>query len=88
MSPEDYREQAYTCVPEEVDTDVSSMPHCHTQVYTRVKGFLSFFLLLFLQQTKLSRLCEQDKVVRAQEDKLQQLYREKVTPHTSACIVL
>lgn len=30
-------------------------------------------------QTKLSRLCEQDKVVRIQEDKLQQLYREKVT---------
>lgn len=35
--------------------------------------------LLFSPQTKLSRLCEQDKVVRTQEDKLQQLYREKVT---------
>ncbi|XP_078805448.1 pleckstrin homology domain-containing family A member 5 isoform X15 [Oryzias latipes] len=54
LSPEDYREQAYTCVPEEVDTD-----------------------------TKLSRLCEQDKVVRAQEDKLQQLYREKHTLETA-----
>uniref|UniRef100_A0A3P9M8C4 Pleckstrin homology domain containing A5 n=1 Tax=Oryzias latipes TaxID=8090 RepID=A0A3P9M8C4_ORYLA len=54
LSPEDYREQAYTCVPEEVDTD-----------------------------TKLSRLCEQDKVVRVQEDKLQQLYREKHTLETA-----
>uniref|UniRef100_A0A8C8DMK9 Pleckstrin homology domain containing A5 n=1 Tax=Oryzias sinensis TaxID=183150 RepID=A0A8C8DMK9_9TELE len=54
LSPEDYREQGYTCVPEEVDTD-----------------------------TKLSRLCEQDKVVRAQEDKLQQLYREKHTLETA-----
>ncbi|XP_030587386.1 pleckstrin homology domain-containing family A member 5 isoform X4 [Archocentrus centrarchus] len=54
MSPEDYREQAYTCMPEEVDTD-----------------------------TKLSRLCEQDKVVRIQEDKLQQLYREKHTLETA-----
>ncbi|KAM4573095.1 pleckstrin homology domain-containing family A member 5 isoform 12-T13 [Odontesthes bonariensis] len=54
LSPEDYREQAYTCMPEEVDTD-----------------------------TKLSRLCEQDKLVRAQEDKLQQLYREKHTLETA-----
>ncbi|XP_031611505.1 pleckstrin homology domain-containing family A member 5-like isoform X1 [Oreochromis aureus] len=54
MSPEDYREQAYTCMPEEVDTD-----------------------------TKLSRLCEQDKMVRIQEDKLQQLYREKHTLETA-----
>lgn len=29
-------------------------------------------------QTKLSRLCEQDKAVRMQEEKLQQLHREKV----------
>ncbi|XP_063335501.1 pleckstrin homology domain-containing family A member 5-like isoform X9 [Pelmatolapia mariae] len=54
MSPEDYREQAYTCMPEEVDTD-----------------------------TKLSRLCEQDKMVRIQEEKLQQLYREKHTLETA-----
>ncbi|XP_077567742.1 pleckstrin homology domain-containing family A member 5-like isoform X12 [Stigmatopora nigra] len=33
--------------------------------------------------TKLSRLCEQDKVVRAHEDKLQQLYREKHTLETA-----
>ncbi|XP_058500633.1 pleckstrin homology domain-containing family A member 5-like isoform X12 [Solea solea] len=33
--------------------------------------------------TKLSRLCEQDKVVRTQEDKLQQLYREKHTLETA-----
>uniref|UniRef100_A0A672ZNU6 Pleckstrin homology domain containing A5 n=1 Tax=Sphaeramia orbicularis TaxID=375764 RepID=A0A672ZNU6_9TELE len=32
---------------------------------------------------KLSRLCEQDKVVRTQEDKLQQLYREKHTLETA-----
>lgn len=31
-------------------------------------------------QTKLSRLCEQDKTVRMQEEKLQQLHREKVQP--------
>ncbi|XP_041852499.1 pleckstrin homology domain-containing family A member 5-like isoform X3 [Melanotaenia boesemani] len=54
LSPEDYREQAYTSMPEEVDTD-----------------------------TKLSRLCEQDKLVRTQEDKLQQLYREKHTLETA-----
>ncbi|XP_034032167.1 pleckstrin homology domain-containing family A member 5-like isoform X3 [Thalassophryne amazonica] len=54
MSPEDYREQGYTCVPDEVDVDA-----------------------------KLSRLCEQDKLVRTQEDKLQQLYREKHTLETA-----
>ncbi|XP_035521047.1 pleckstrin homology domain-containing family A member 5 isoform X1 [Morone saxatilis] len=54
LSPEDYREHAYTCMPEEVDID-----------------------------TKLSRLCEQDKLVRTQEDKLQQLYREKHTLETA-----
>ncbi|XP_053174571.1 pleckstrin homology domain-containing family A member 5-like isoform X1 [Scomber japonicus] len=54
LSPEDYREHAYTCMPEEVDID-----------------------------TKLSRLCEQDKLVRTQEEKLQQLYREKHTLETA-----
>ncbi|XP_035498226.2 pleckstrin homology domain-containing family A member 5 isoform X10 [Scophthalmus maximus] len=54
LSPEDYREHSYTCVPAEVDID-----------------------------TKLSRLCEQDKVVWTQEDKLQQLYREKHTLETA-----
>ncbi|XP_022052194.2 pleckstrin homology domain-containing family A member 5-like isoform X8 [Acanthochromis polyacanthus] len=54
LSPEDFREQAYTCMPEEADID-----------------------------TKLSRLCEQDKVVRTQEDKVQQLYREKHTLETA-----
>ncbi|XP_061677862.1 pleckstrin homology domain-containing family A member 5-like isoform X1 [Syngnathoides biaculeatus] len=33
--------------------------------------------------TKLSRLCEQDKVVRTHEDKLRQLYREKHTLETA-----
>uniref|UniRef100_A0A3Q2ZKH1 Pleckstrin homology domain containing A5 n=1 Tax=Kryptolebias marmoratus TaxID=37003 RepID=A0A3Q2ZKH1_KRYMA len=33
--------------------------------------------------TKLSRLCEQDKVVRTHEEKLQQLYREKHTLETA-----
>uniref|UniRef100_A0A8C6P4C7 Pleckstrin homology domain containing A5 n=1 Tax=Nothobranchius furzeri TaxID=105023 RepID=A0A8C6P4C7_NOTFU len=54
LSPEDYRDQVYTCVPEEVDID-----------------------------TKLSRLCEHDKVVRTHEEKLQQLYREKHTLETA-----
>ncbi|KAK1888250.1 Pleckstrin like domain containing family A member 5 [Dissostichus eleginoides] len=54
LSPEDYRERAYTHMPEEVDID-----------------------------TKLSRLCEQDKLVQTQEDKLQQLYREKHTLETA-----
>ncbi|XP_036962763.1 pleckstrin homology domain-containing family A member 5-like isoform X6 [Acanthopagrus latus] len=54
LSPEDYRERVYTCMPEEVDID-----------------------------TKLSRLCEQDKLVRTQEEKLQQLYREKHTLETA-----
>lgn len=35
--------------------------------------------MLVSYQTKLSRLCEQDKVLRTQEEKLQQLYREKVS---------
>uniref|UniRef100_A0A8C9TSM5 Pleckstrin homology domain containing, family A member 5 n=1 Tax=Scleropages formosus TaxID=113540 RepID=A0A8C9TSM5_SCLFO len=34
-------------------------------------------------RAKLSRLCEQDKVVRTQEEKLQQLYREKHTLETA-----
>uniref|UniRef100_A0A8D3D4Y2 Pleckstrin homology domain containing A5 n=1 Tax=Scophthalmus maximus TaxID=52904 RepID=A0A8D3D4Y2_SCOMX len=38
---------------------------------------------LLIGQTKLSRLCEQDKVVWTQEDKLQQLYREKHTLETA-----
>nr|XP_046249558.1 pleckstrin homology domain-containing family A member 5 isoform X3 [Scatophagus argus] len=54
LSPEDYREHAYTCRPEELDFDA-----------------------------KLSRLCEQDKLLRTQEDKLQQLYREKHTLETA-----
>ncbi|KAM3870478.1 pleckstrin homology domain-containing family A member 5 [Diretmus argenteus] len=54
LGPEDYREHAYMCRPEEVDIDA-----------------------------KLSRLCEQDKVVRTQEDKLQQLHREKHTLETA-----
>ncbi|XP_070827660.1 pleckstrin homology domain-containing family A member 5-like isoform X15 [Chaetodon trifascialis] len=54
LSPEDYRDRVYSCMPEEVDID-----------------------------TKLSRLCEQDKVVGTQEDKLQQLYREKHTLETA-----
>ncbi|XP_070974363.1 pleckstrin homology domain-containing family A member 5-like isoform X2 [Oncorhynchus clarkii lewisi] len=54
MSPEDHREHAYMCSPEEVDIDA-----------------------------KLSRLCEQDKVVRIREDKLQQLHREKHTLETA-----
>ncbi|KPP76594.1 pleckstrin-like domain-containing family A member 5-like, partial [Scleropages formosus] len=35
------------------------------------------------QQAKLSRLCEQDKVVQAQDEKLQQLHREKHTLETA-----
>ncbi|XP_078139099.1 pleckstrin homology domain-containing family A member 5-like isoform X5 [Centroberyx gerrardi] len=54
LSPEDYREHAYMCRPEEVDIDA-----------------------------KLSRLCEQEKVVGTQEDKLQQLHREKHTLETA-----
>ncbi|KAG5273790.1 hypothetical protein AALO_G00155550 [Alosa alosa] len=54
MSPDDYRDHAYMCRPEEHDID-----------------------------TKLSRLCEQDKVVRSQEEKLQQLHREKHTLETA-----
>uniref|UniRef100_A0AAY4D6W1 PH domain-containing protein n=1 Tax=Denticeps clupeoides TaxID=299321 RepID=A0AAY4D6W1_9TELE len=40
-------------------------------------------LMSDLVQAKLSRLCEQDKVVRMQEDKLQQLHREKHTLETA-----
>uniref|UniRef100_A0A3B3ZR16 Uncharacterized protein n=1 Tax=Periophthalmus magnuspinnatus TaxID=409849 RepID=A0A3B3ZR16_9GOBI len=54
LSPDDYREQVYTPVPQELDIDA-----------------------------RLSRLCEQDKVVKTQESKLQQLYREKHTLETA-----
>uniref|UniRef100_A0AAY4C8X5 Pleckstrin homology domain containing A5 n=1 Tax=Denticeps clupeoides TaxID=299321 RepID=A0AAY4C8X5_9TELE len=54
ISPEEYREHAYMCRPQEHDID-----------------------------SKLSRLCEQDKVVRTQEEKLQQLHREKHTLETA-----
>ncbi|XP_047453462.1 pleckstrin homology domain-containing family A member 5-like isoform X4 [Mugil cephalus] len=54
LGPEDFREQAYTCMPDEMDTD-----------------------------TKLSRLCEQDKMLMIQEEKLQQLFREKHTLETA-----
>ncbi|XP_024911071.1 pleckstrin homology domain-containing family A member 5-like [Cynoglossus semilaevis] len=36
--------------------------------------------------TKLSRLCEQDKAVRTQEEKMQQLHREKVEQCLSVCL--
>lgn len=39
-----------------------------------------FHVCVSVCQTKLSRLCEQDKAVRTQEEKLQQLHREKVRP--------
>ncbi|KAM4733408.1 pleckstrin homology domain-containing family A member 5-like isoform 2-T2 [Anableps anableps] len=54
MSPEDYREQVYTYMPEVEDID-----------------------------SIISRLCEQDKVVKMQEEKLQQLLREKHTLETA-----
>ncbi|XP_017543284.1 pleckstrin homology domain-containing family A member 5 isoform X13 [Pygocentrus nattereri] len=54
MSPEEYRENTFSCRPDELDVD-----------------------------TKLSRLCEQGKVVRTQEEKLQQLHREKHTLETA-----
>lgn len=37
-----------------------------------------FMCVFFVFQTQLSRLCEQDQAVRLQEEKLQQLLREKV----------
>uniref|UniRef100_A0A674EQZ3 Pleckstrin homology domain containing, family A member 5 n=1 Tax=Salmo trutta TaxID=8032 RepID=A0A674EQZ3_SALTR len=44
---------------------------------------LTISYLLHLFSTKLSRLCEQDQVVRTQEEKLQQLHREKHTLETA-----
>uniref|UniRef100_A0A674EPM0 Pleckstrin homology domain containing, family A member 5 n=1 Tax=Salmo trutta TaxID=8032 RepID=A0A674EPM0_SALTR len=43
----------------------------------------SLLFLFPLDATKLSRLCEQDQVVRTQEEKLQQLHREKHTLETA-----
>uniref|UniRef100_A0A8C7SQ08 Pleckstrin homology domain containing, family A member 5 n=1 Tax=Oncorhynchus mykiss TaxID=8022 RepID=A0A8C7SQ08_ONCMY len=43
----------------------------------------SLLFLFTLDATKLSRLCEQDQVVRTQEEKLQQLHREKNTLETA-----
>uniref|UniRef100_H2V2Z0 Pleckstrin homology domain containing A5 n=1 Tax=Takifugu rubripes TaxID=31033 RepID=H2V2Z0_TAKRU len=54
LGPDDYRDYAYTCLPEEMDVD-----------------------------SKLSRMCELDKILRTQEEKLQQLYREKHTLETA-----
>uniref|UniRef100_A0A8C4HJK5 Pleckstrin homology domain containing A5 n=1 Tax=Dicentrarchus labrax TaxID=13489 RepID=A0A8C4HJK5_DICLA len=66
------------------------------QLYQQVrpaKGFAPLFCLVEHAytcmpeevdiDTKLSRLCEQDKLVRTHEDKLQQLYREKHTLETA-----
>uniref|UniRef100_A0A3B4XPI7 Pleckstrin homology domain containing, family A member 5 n=1 Tax=Seriola lalandi dorsalis TaxID=1841481 RepID=A0A3B4XPI7_SERLL len=50
------------------------------QLY-HVKGGLHVHVCVC--QTKLSRLCEQDKAVRMQEEKLQQLHREKHTLETA-----
>uniref|UniRef100_A0A8C5G946 Pleckstrin homology domain-containing family A member 5-like n=1 Tax=Gouania willdenowi TaxID=441366 RepID=A0A8C5G946_GOUWI len=41
------------------------------------------YRVTFFLQIKLSRLCEQDKLVRIQDDKVQQLYREKHTLETA-----
>lgn len=78
LAPDDYQEYVYTCLPEEMDVDVSPPPlDAHFDMKRReTKGHTSFF---FPGQTKLSRMCELDKVLRTHEEKIQQLYREKVT---------
>lgn len=75
LGPEDYRDLAYARAAEEVDIDVSAV----ATLRSATSCWPPHESLLLSPQTKLSRLCEQDKVVRTQEDKLKQLYREKVT---------
>uniref|UniRef100_A0A8C5G8W2 Pleckstrin homology domain-containing family A member 5-like n=1 Tax=Gouania willdenowi TaxID=441366 RepID=A0A8C5G8W2_GOUWI len=60
---------------------VKVLNHVQCELYTwrfKVSYRVTFFL-----QIKLSRLCEQDKLVRIQDDKVQQLYREKHTLETA-----
>lgn len=76
LGPEDYRKHAYSYMPEEVDIDVSSLMQDMMLLLTTHKGSQTF--IFSPHQTKLSRLCEQDKMLRTQEEKLQQMYREKV----------
>uniref|UniRef100_A0AAY4C902 Pleckstrin homology domain containing, family A member 5 n=1 Tax=Denticeps clupeoides TaxID=299321 RepID=A0AAY4C902_9TELE len=72
-------------------------PQLYQQVRCRPYGFSYFCFILYEYRehaymcrpqehdidSKLSRLCEQDKVVRTQEEKLQQLHREKHTLETA-----
>lgn len=57
LSPDDYREHAYTCMPEEVDTDVSSVLHssmtwCSIQL--SIMGHNSFLFFCFLFRPNLA----------------------------------
>lgn len=85
FGPDDYRKHAYTCMPDEGDVDVSCPDTRHDAPLNEyVRGHDS---VLFSYQTKLSRLCEQDKALRTQEEKLQQLYREKVSRQCTSFVV-
>ena len=68
---------------EEADVDVSASPSvplsCPHHVILKSWEVTFFAGSSCALQTKLSRLCEQDKVVRAQGSKVQQLHREKVS---------
>ncbi|OBS60451.1 hypothetical protein A6R68_08418 [Neotoma lepida] len=59
------------------DTAMKENEPIITMVHTMIEN--SALRPQLYQQAKLSRLCEQDKVVRALEEKLQQLHKEKYT---------
>lgn len=70
---------------DEADVDVRNcQTHSLTHLYWPI--FRSVFVCVCTCQTKLSRLCEQDKAVRTQEEKMQQLHREKVEQCLSVCL--
>lgn len=79
LSPDNYKDGSFIPRTDEPDIDVSqAQPVMKRTIVT--EDVVSMCVRVFVCQTKLSRLCEQDKAVRMQEEKLQQLHREKVRP--------
>ncbi|XP_024913475.1 pleckstrin homology domain-containing family A member 5-like isoform X2 [Cynoglossus semilaevis] len=69
---------------DEADVDVRNcQTHSLTHLYWPIFRSVYVCLCVCTCQTKLSRLCEQDKAVRTQEEKMQQLHREKDTLETA-----
>lgn len=73
---DDYKDSSFVQHTDNADIDVRPAPPALLSVLSEQVEFIHGCVCLC--QSKLSRLCEQDKAVRMQEEKLQQLHREKV----------